>query len=352
MGQGRHCKPVVRLKPVKTNRILINLPPAFHRADCLAASFSRLRTLGESRESSHNTPTEMAADLAWADAVFMWAWPAFDGGQLAAAAPLQFIGHIDMSRRMARAELEAGIAVSLSKGGWSPAVAEMAITLILACLRRTSNHHRACWQGEEHWAGAVNLPEEVDPCERELTGMKVGIVGLGQVGQRLAAFLQPFEVDLHVVDPYVGDEVITKYHGRRVDIDAMIAACDVVVLCAAANEGTSRLFNAKRIAALRPDAVFVNVARAMLVDNDALINRLKQGDLFAALDVFEQEPLEKESPLRGLSNAYLSPHRAGGLHGSIKRTLDYLIDDYKALLAGQPRRYAVDASRIDALDDF
>jgi len=332
--------------------LLLNLPPAFHEADCLAPSIERLRALGSLRQTSHNKPEEMAADLAWADAVFMWAWPAFDAEQLAAAGPVEFIGHIDMSQKMARAELEAGIPVSLSKGGWSPAVAELALTLILASLRRTSNYHAAAWQGEEPWAGALTLPADVDPRERELTGMTVGIVGLGQVGRRLAEFLQPFQVDLRVVDPYVPEEVIAGFQGKRVDIDAMIADCDVIALCAAANEGTTRLFNAGRIAALRPGAVFVNVARAMLVDNEALTARLQKGDLFAALDVFEEEPLAKDSPLRGLPNAYLSPHRAGGLHGSIRRVVEFLIDDYEALLADQPRRHGLDPARIESLDDF
>lgn len=239
------------------SHILLNLPGSFHSADFLQPCIERLRALGELRQSSHNTAEDISDDLTWADSVLMWAWPRLEAELLAASAPIHYIGHIDMSQRMARAELGAKIAVSLSKSAWSPAVAEMALTLILSSLRRTSNYHQEMWEGKEHWCSALSLPDDVDPAERELTGMSVGIVGLGQVGQRLAKFLQPFEVQLHVVDPFVPDAVIERFHGRRVNIDEMIAACDVVVLCAAANEGTSRLFNAKRIEALRPDAVYV-----------------------------------------------------------------------------------------------
>ena len=77
--------------------------------------------------------------------------------------------------------------------------------------------------------------------------------------------------------------------------------------------------NQQRINALRKDAVFVNVARADLVDYEALTARLKQNDLFAALDVFDQEPLGADSELRTLPNAYLTPHRAGGLMVSVER---------------------------------
>jgi phosphoglycerate dehydrogenase-like enzyme len=332
--------------------LLVNLPESFHVAPCLRESFHRLSRLGEVRATSHNTPEEIAPDLAWADAVFMWAWPMLDEALLKASAPISFIGHIDMSQKMARAELGAGIPVSLSKGGWSPAVAEMALTLILAALRRTSSHHAAMWNGTETWAQAVTLPDDADPAERELTGLSVGIVGLGQVGRRLAELLRPFQVDLHVVDPYVADPVVESFGARRCELDAMIAACDVIALCAAANEGTERLFNAERIGAMRPNAVFVNVARSMLVDGDALIARLWRGDLYAALDVFDQEPLPADSPLRELPNAYLSPHRAGGLHGSIRRVMDFLVDDYEAFLAQRKGCCALDVSRIDTLDNF
>jgi phosphoglycerate dehydrogenase-like enzyme len=134
------------------------------------------------------------------------------------------------------------------------------------------------------------------------------------------------------------------------ELDSMIDASDVVVLCAAANDGTSRLINADRCARFRKNALLINVARAALVDTTAVAARLRQGDFFACLDVFDTEPLPADSELRRLPNAYLTPHRAGGLMSSVQRNLDWLIDDYEALLAGQPRNYAVTEATIPALD--
>ena len=278
----------------------------------------------------------------------MWSWPVLDEAVLDGAGKLEYAGHIDITQTGARAELARKIPVSCSRGGFSPAVAEMALGLILNAYRRISDYHAAMRTGTEKWVEA--FPKDIDPLERQLTGRTVGIIGLGQVGRRLAHFLQAFEVDLKFVDPFVSDAVVANLGGERLDIDAMIEVCDVVVLCAASNAGTDRLINASRCERFRKNALFVNVARAALVDYPGLSDRLRKGDLLAALDVFETEPLPADSELRSLPNTFLTPHRAGGLISSVMRNLDWLIDDYEALLTGKEQRYALTESMIPSLD--
>jgi len=328
--------------------ILVNLPPTFFTQPELQPVFERLAQHGTVRKTSHNKPEEILPDITWADVVFMWAWPKLDDAAFEAAGPIDFIGHMDVGQTLARTELKRGIPVSLSKGGWSPAVAEMALGLTLSCLRQISRYHREMREGEETWV--KNLPGDVDPRERQLTGAKVAVVGLGQVGRRFAELLQPFQVDLQVVDPFIPDEVIARFDGKRVSIEEAAADCEVIVLCAAANSGTDRLLNAERIASMRRDAVLINVARANLIDMEALTKRLEQGDLIAALDVFEEEPLPLDSPLRKLPNTYLTPHRAGGLIASVLRTVGWLIDDYERWVKGKPRQYAVTEKMLPMLD--
>jgi phosphoglycerate dehydrogenase-like enzyme len=125
---------------------------------------------------------------------------------------------------------------------------------------------------------------------------------------------------------------------------------EIVVLCAASNSGTRHLIDKAIIDRLPPHAVFVIVARAALVDTDALVARLRRGDLFAAIDVFDAEPLPKDAALRSLPNAYLTPHRAGGIWESLQRNIDWLIDDLEAHLQGRPRKYAVTPAMIPSLD--
>ena len=328
--------------------ILVNLPAGFFTHPALVQTFARLAALGEVRQRSHNTSEEIAADLAWAEAVLMWAWPTFTPELLQSASKLRFSGNLDITQTGAKAAFAHGLPVSVSRAGFSPAVAEIALSLILSTLRRTSDYHAAMRVGTEAWV--QEFPTQIDPRERELTGRTVGIVGLGQVGQRLASLLRPFDCDLHIVDPYVPDAVLAEHNARRVTLHEMLGACDVVVLCAASNGGTQHLFGPEEFALFRPNAILVNVARAALVDTEALIARLQQGDLFAALDVFDREPLDQNSVLRTLPNAYLTPHRAGGTIASTQRILDWLVDDLEAFLAGRERRYALTEAMLPSLD--
>lgn len=331
-------------------RLLVNLPAGFYRTPELEGVLARLEKLGEVRRTSHDTPEQIAEDLAWADAVLMWSWPALTDELLDRAGGLEFAAHLDIGQDAARTAVRRGLPVSLGKAAWSPAVAEMALTLTLCCLRRVSDYHAAMRQGTETWVGS--LPDEVDPRERQLTGRPVGIVGLGAIGRRLAELLRPFQCDLRVCDPFVEDEVLQRYGGKRADLDELIAASDVVVLAAANNPGTRGLIGRKELDAFRPNAGLVNVARAALVDTDALVERLgdRTRPMWAAIDVFDTEPLPADHPLRSLSNAYLTPHRAGGVMESVQRILNWLIDDLEAHLTGRERRFALSEQMIPALD--
>lgn len=320
-------------------RLLINLPPGFFKTPELRPVFRRLGSLATLRKRSYNTPEEIDKDLAWADAVVMWSWPMLDAALLDKALQLKFAGHINIGLEGALAELSRGMAVSEARGGWSPAVAEMALTLILAGLRRTSTFHSAMWNAKEPWV--KDIPFDVDPLERQLTGRNVGIVGFGGIGQRLAELLRPFDVSLHTYDPYIPAAILKRHNAKRVSLMELAKRSEVLVLCAANTAETDNLIGEKVIAALPTNALLVNVGRASLVDMSALTQRLKQGDLFACLDVFEQEPLPKNSPLRRLPNLYMTPHRAGGLTESVVRIMDWLADDYEAFLKGKPRKHAL-----------
>jgi Phosphoglycerate dehydrogenase and related dehydrogenases len=330
--------------------ILVNLPEGFFVHPDLADTFARLGRLGDVRKTSHNRAEEIAADLARAEAVLMWSWPLLTDDLLDAAPRLRYRGHLDINQAGAKIALTRSVPVSVSRAGFSPAVSEMALALILNSLRRVSDYHAAMRTGEETWVKA--FPGDIDRRERELTGRPVGIVGFGRVGQRLAQLLAPFGCPLLVVDPYVPDAVLARFEGaRRVELPEMLEMSDVVVLCAASNEGTRHLLGREEIARLRPDAVLVNVARAALVDTEALAERLRRGDLFAALDVFDKEPLEADSPLRGLPNAYLTPHRAGGVIASVQRCVGWLVDDLEAVLAGRPQQYPLTEGMLPSLDE-
>jgi phosphoglycerate dehydrogenase-like enzyme len=325
-------------KPTKTN-LLVNLPPTFFTQPELQPYFARLEQLASLRRVSHNTQAELLQDLPWAQAVLMWAWPVLDEAVLAQAPNLTFIGQINTAQATARAALARGVTLSEARRCWSPAVAEMALALMLNGLRRVIEYHSAMRAGTEAWVN--NFPRDIDPTERQLTGQPVGVVGFGGIGQRLAELLQPFQVYLRVYDPFIPPQVLEKYGARPARLIELVRESEVVVLCAANQPEARHLFGREEIAALRSNAVLVNVGRSMLVDMPALQERLAAGDLIALLDVFDREPLELDSPLRALPNTYLTPHRAGGLLSSVERGLQMLTADLEAHLEGRPLQWQV-----------
>ncbi|MBI5833328.1 MAG: hypothetical protein HZB16_13605 [Armatimonadetes bacterium] len=329
-------------------KLLVNLPPGFHSVPQLQPVFERLADRFELRRTSHNAPDEIAADLAWADAVLMWSWPALDDDLLDRAPNLRMSAQLDVGGAAARVALRRGFPLSVARGGFSPAVAEFALGLILNGLRRISDFHAEMRLGTEPWVRSY--PDDIDPRERELTGASVGLVGFGGVGRRLAELLGPFHCDLRVYDPFVADEPVATAGGRRVELADLISQSDVVVLCAANNAGTKHLLDEAAVSRLREGALLVNVARSALVDGAALARRVAAGEVTAMLDVFDTEPLPADSPWRGLAGAYLTPHRAGGLLSSTRRILEALADDLEACFDGRPRRWALTEAMLPGLD--
>jgi D-3-phosphoglycerate dehydrogenase / 2-oxoglutarate reductase len=328
--------------------LLINLPAGFFTHAQLTPLFDELRDWANVETASCNSGDEILPLLRDKDAVLMWSWPLLTDAILDECPRLKFSANIDISQSGARTLLGRGIAVSVSRRGFSPAVSEMALLLILECLRRTPDYHQTMREGCEEWVKA--FPDDIDTRERQLTGRRVGIIGLGGVGGRLRELLAPFACEVSVYDPYLSDEKAAAQNVTNLELNDLMRESEIVIVCAASNDGTKHLIGAEEINLLPRDAVFINVARAALVDYEALAQRLQRGDLIAALDVFETEPLPADSPLRGLPNLYLTPHRAGGLMESVERILQYLIDDLKAHFSGAERRYALTEAMIPSLD--
>lgn len=314
-------------------RLLLNLPETYYTEPLFKSIFQRLAKHAVVRKRTWRTTQDIAPDLIWAEAVIMWWFPTLTDELLAAAKDLRFIGHMNNLRPMAEAELRRGLAVSEARRGYSPAVAEMALALILGGLRQVGRHQIEMHGGTDRW--------QPDPRERQLTGRSVGIVGFGGIGQRLAELLAPFHCTMRTFDPFLPKPIAAKFGAQMVPLTELLKKSEVVVLCAANSREAAHLMGAKQIAALQKNAVLVNVGRSLLIDMEALAARLRRGDLIAMLDVFDKEPLEPDSIFRTLPNTYLTPHRAGGIPESYARILTMLADDFDAWRTGKERKYAL-----------
>jgi len=141
-------------------------------------------------------------------------------------------------------------------------------------------------------------------------GITIGLIGLGRVGTRVATLLRPWKMNILATDPYVPDAKFTEVGVKRADLTTLLRESDVVSLHVVLTRETRHMIAAPQLALMKPTAVLINTSRGPCVQEGALIEALLKGTIGgAALDVFEDEPLSVDSPLRNLGDkVLLSPH--------------------------------------------
>ena len=246
--------------------------------------------------------------IANADAAFTWT---MTPDMLARADRLRWVhssavavGTLPLQELAAR-----GVIVTNSRGVQSAAIAEHAIACLLALSKRLPLLVRH--QASRHWA-QNELVGDASPWLVE--GRTMGIIGLGTIGEAIAA--RAAALRMHVVGVRRRPEQGAPSSVAQVlgpdQIAAVIAASDVVVLAAPWTAATSRLIDAVALASMKRGAVLINISRGQLVDEDALAASLARGHLAgAALDVFNEEPLPAKSLLWSLPNVLITPHTSG-----------------------------------------
>ena len=238
--------------------------------------------------------------------------PAIDAKIMDRAPRLRIIGELEGDRFASRIDLEAawerGIRTVDTTNGSSYPVAEWALGLILVSLRNAGAHFRRIIAGDSP------VRKKSQQMRGMLTGKRVGLIGCGHMGRRLIQFLRPFEVDIWVHDPYLPRELAEVVGFLQTTLDLVLSKCDVIVCVAPLTPKTRGMIGKRELDLIRPGAVLVNVSRGAIIDSDALIARLKRGDIIAGLDVFDPEPIPGDSEIIHLPNVFLSPH-IGGLTG-------------------------------------
>jgi D-3-phosphoglycerate dehydrogenase len=182
-------------------------------------------------------------------------------------------------------------------------VSTHAIALLLACARKIVRTHRRMEQGS--WD-----VHRDDPIFR-LAGKTVGIVGLGNIGRAVARKLGGWSVMLLASDPFVGAERARELGVELVDFETLCRSSDFITLHCPLLPETKHLIDAKSLGWMRRGAVIVNTARGPVIDHGALLEAINSGQIAsAALDVFEQEPLAADSPLRRHPRVLVTDHTA------------------------------------------
>jgi phosphoglycerate dehydrogenase-like enzyme len=172
---------------------------------------------------------------------------------------------------------------------------------------------------------------------RLLRGQSAVIFGLGSIARRLIELLSPLGMDLTVMRRKVtGDEPVRALPWDGAQAAQALGTADHVLNILPAAPGTDLFFNAARLGAMKPDAIFYNIGRGTTVDQPALIAALTAGKLGAAyLDVTTPEPLPPEHPLWGTPNCFITPHTAGGHHDESERLVRHFLDNLARFTSGQ-----------------
>ena len=181
----------------------------------------------------------------------------------------------------------------------------------------------------------------------ELLGSTMGIVGLGGTGRELAARALGFGMRVIAVDPMDVDVPDGVEYCRKLDgLDDLLAASDVVAICAPLTPETEGMFDRDAFRRMQSHAILVNVTRGPIMDEEALVNALETGSIGGAgLDVVPQEPMPDDHPLWRFDNVVITPHSAGGSPRRVDRSVDLFCDNLERLLAGQPLTSVIDKTK-------
>jgi D-3-phosphoglycerate dehydrogenase len=208
---------------------------------------------------------------------------------------------VDPSRVDLEAAKDFKIWVTNQPGSNSVSVAELVFGQLIALVRHTHAANQAvknnCWSDYLKFTGT------------ELAGKTMGIIGMGNIGMRVAIRARAFEMDVLICDPYIPESHVTSLGGKWVALEELLGESDFVTIHCPLNRETRCMIGAKELALMKSSAFLINAARGGIIDEDALLTVLEQRTIAgAALDVVANEPPDKDHPLLKLDNVLWTPH--------------------------------------------
>ncbi len=313
---------------------LWNAPPWF--AERLRADFHSLEVV---HLTSYKNLTGEVAD---AEILVTWSLRA---EQIAAARRLRWIHSpaAAVHAVLIPEVIASDIAVTNARNVHGPVVAEHAMAVIYALAKRLHIVRDA--QNQKLWAQQLLWDSPHRP--RELAGSTLVVIGLGAIGENVARAAH--SIGMHVIGvrehPRRGSRFVERVVGFE-KLDSVLPSADFVVIAAPLTDKTRQLFDAVRLALLKPSAYLINVSRGALIDQNALIAVLQQRRFAgAALDVFDEEPLPPDSPLWKLPDVLITPHSAALTENLWNRHYDLLAENLKRFRAHRPLVGEVDKQK-------
>ncbi len=293
-------------------------------------TIDRLKGFGELAVSESNGIDEIKAAVKDADvAITSWGNAPIDNEILALCPNLKLVCHAAGSvKPIVSDDLWAkGVRVTSSACCLSMGVSETALGYTISACKNLFNLNTSVHAGGWN-EGKENI--------RELYDITVGIVGFGWAGRHYCELLAPFDVQKVVYDPFAKKEAVEALGAKLVSFEELLKVSDVVSVHAPSIDSTYHMFNADTLKLMKKDAVLINTARGTLIDEDALYNHMKAGNLkYACLDVRDPEPPVAPDKLAELPNCIMSPHLAGLAKNGLFKIGKHVCEEIDRYIAGQ-----------------
>ena len=222
----------------------------------------------------------------------------------------------------------AGVAVVNQSGGNAVSVAEHTLGLMLGVSRRML-------EGDRRMRREIGYARE-DVMGHEIAGKTLGLVGIGNIGTRVAALARAFGMQVLATDPLLTADDIERRGALAVSLEQLLTQSDVVSLHCPRDATTLKMMNAQTFAAMKRGAIFISTARGGIHDEAALVQALQSGHLAGAgIDVWDQEPPALNHPLLAMDNVYATFHVAGVTHEARRNVAAMSAEQIVDVLAGQ-----------------
>lgn len=227
---------------------------------------------------------------------------------------------------------EHGITITNIPSYSTHSVAQMVFAHILNIVQQVQHHSDEVRKGR--WANNADFCFWDTPLT-ELQGKKIGIVGLGNIGNAVARLAIAFGMEVFAWTSKTNLQLIHEIN--KMELDELFTKCDVITLHTPLADDTYHLVNAQRLSLMKPTAILINTSRGPIIDEQALADALNSKKIYAAgLDVLSTEPPKADNPLLTARNCFITPHIAWATVEARQRLNDIMINNLKAFIAGKP----------------
>ena len=313
-------------------KIVLLMDPGTRAMVINEKTIRRMERIGEVVLNEGSTEPEHVKELLRGATIAVTSWGnrPLDEDLLAVCPDLKFLMHAAGSVKpvVSDALWARGIRVSSSAPMLSMGVSETALGFTIAASKNffalNDNLHRGGWA-----EGKENI--------RELYDLTVGVIGGGWAGRHYIELLKPFQVDVLLYDPFIDEAKAEAMGAKKAELDEVLEQADILSIHAPSIPETHHMINRETLSKMKKDAVLINTARGSIVDEEALYEHMKAGNLkYACLDVYDPEPPAADHPLRSLPNVIMTPHLAGLANNGLKKVGQHACDEIERFLQGQP----------------